>query len=332
METGKIRLLLEAHGAQPNYNYDIIRPLIQGRVAIEGAELAWTPPGELAGLFQKPKFREGAFDLLDTNWGDLVRAIDNGWDIRMLPVFIKRKPAYNYLWVRADRGINTPKDLEGRLFTSVGYGSAISIYTRGLLQHAHGVDVSTFRWLVSAAEPFDIHDRRIALSVASGPAKPAAQRLLDGEVDASTGDITDPRLWEALEKSGSVKRMFPDYRELNRGLIRDHGLLTPAHAICISGALERKHPDLPIRVYRAFKAALRTAYDDALADQTSYSMLLDFRELVRDQAREFGDIWRHGVAANRSAIDRFLQYRHEQGITRTRLAPEQVFAKGTLDT
>ena len=61
-------------------------------------------------------------------------------------------------------------------------------------------------------------------------------------------------------------------------------------------------------------------------------MLLDFRELVRDQVGEFGDIWRHGIVANRVAIDRFLQYCHEQGITRTRLAPEQVFAKGTLDT
>lgn len=332
METATSRLLMEAHGAQPNYNYDIIRPLVQGRVGIEGVELAWSAPGELAGFLQNPRFREGGFDLLDTNWGDVVRAIDQGWDLRMLPVFIKRKPAYNYLWVRADRGIDTPKDLEGRLFTSVGYGSAISIYTRGLLQHEHGVDVSRFRWLVAAPEPFPIHDPRISLSVASGPAKTTAQRLLDGEVDASTGDITDARLWETLERSGTVKRMFPDYRELNRNLLRRHGLMTPAHVICISGALERKYPDLPMRIYRAFESAREVARDDALADQTSYSVLLDFRELVRDQIGEFGDIWRHGIAANRAAIDRFLQYSHEQGITRTRLAPEQVFAKGTLDT
>ena len=67
------------------------------------------------------------FDLLDANWGDLVPCIDAGWDLKLLPVFIKRKPVYNYLWVRSDRGIDSPRDLEGKVIATGGYGSAITM-------------------------------------------------------------------------------------------------------------------------------------------------------------------------------------------------------------
>jgi hypothetical protein len=63
-------------------------------------------PTASAGLFDNPRFERGDFGLLDANWGDLLPAIDAGWDMALLPVFIKRKPVYNYLWVRSDRGID----------------------------------------------------------------------------------------------------------------------------------------------------------------------------------------------------------------------------------
>ena len=325
-------LLLEAQGSQPNFNYDLMRPLLQGRVAIEGVTLRTSGQGEMAGFFENPKFRQGNFDLLDTNWGDLVRAIDAGWDLRMLPVFIKRKPAYNYLWIRADRGIQAPRDLEGKTFATVGYGSAISTYTRGFLQHDHGVDIGTLRWLVSSADPFAVYDPDISIQIAQGPAKSPAQRLLDGEVDASTGDIVDPKTWAALEGSPNVRRMFPDYKQRNVALIADHRILTPVHLICVGGRLERADPGLARRVYEGFDRAREMAYEDVRGDQTSYSLLIGFREAMRDQLRQLGDVWRYGIDANRNAVERFLQYSFEQGLTKKRLTVEQTFAQGTLET
>src|SRR5687768_2434825 len=128
MTTATREVLFEAQGTQPNFSYDVIQPLLHGRVAIEGAALRTTGATDVAGMWDNPKFQNGEFDLLDANWGDLVPCIDAGWDLRLLPVFIKRKPVYNYLWVRADRGIESPKDLEGktdrkstRLNSSHGY-------------------------------------------------------------------------------------------------------------------------------------------------------------------------------------------------------------------
>jgi 4,5-dihydroxyphthalate decarboxylase len=332
MTTSRHEILFEAQGTQPNFRYDVIQPLLQGRVSIEGAALRTTGATDVAGMWDNPKFQNGDFDLLDANWGDLVPCIDAGWDLKLLPVFIKRKPVYNYLWVRADRGIDAPKDLEGKTIASVGYSSAISTYTRGFLQHHHGVDVSSFRWLLAAQGRLPLYERAARIDIAEGPRKSPIERLLDGDVDASTGDITDAKAWVALESSDKVRRLFPDYQEQNRRLLSEHGILTPVHVICIGGRLQREDPGIAGRLVEAFQRAEEMAMQDALSDGSGFSMTLHNREAMRDQLRDLGDAWRHGIAANRNTIETFLDYNYEQGLTKTRLSNDQVFAAGTLDT
>ena len=46
----------------------------------ERATLLASGPTASAGYFDNPKFKDGDFGLLDTNWGDVVPAIDAGWD------------------------------------------------------------------------------------------------------------------------------------------------------------------------------------------------------------------------------------------------------------
>ena len=110
--TKAIEVALEAQGAKPNFRYDIIQPLVHGRVRIEGVSLTVAGAMETAGQFDNPKFKNGDFGLLDTNVGDILPAIDAGWDMVALPVLIKRKPIYNLIWVRADRGIDPKREDE----------------------------------------------------------------------------------------------------------------------------------------------------------------------------------------------------------------------------
>lgn len=330
--TTGLEIALEAQGSLPNFRYDIMLPLMSGRVAIDGVTLQPTGPNDVAGYYANPKFKNGDFGLLDTNFGDVVPAIDAGWNLISLPVFIKRKPAYNYSWVRADRGIDSPKDLEGKTFSSVGYGSTITVFTRGFLQHFHSVDISKLRWLLNGPYQFELHDKKAQIEIASGTPKAPWQRLIDGEVDAITGDITDSAAWSALESSSQVKRLFPNYQELNQRLHREHGIYTPVHLIVMSTKLDRAHPDLARKVQDAFERSKEQAYDDALSDKASSSMTLYNREHMRDQLRDWGDIHAYGISANRRMLETYLDYSFEQGITRTRLTLEQVFAKGTLDT
>jgi 4,5-dihydroxyphthalate decarboxylase len=54
---------------------------------------------------------------------------------------------------------------------------------------------------------------------------------------------------------------------------------------------------------------------------------------VEEARRELGeDWWPYGLAPNRHVLDTFLRYHHEQGLSRRRLRPEELFAAETLDT
>jgi 4,5-dihydroxyphthalate decarboxylase len=331
MTTTTTEILFEAQGTLPNFRYDVIQPLLQGRASIEGVTLRTTGATASAGMWDNRKFQNGDFDLLDANWGDLVPAIDAGWDLRLLPVFIKRKPVYSYLWVRADR-ISGPKDLEGKTITTGAFTSAITTYTRGFLQHFHDVDISKLRWLLPAPNRFEVSDTSAQIEIAQGPRKSPVERLLAGEVDAITGDITDTKAWAALESSELVRRLFPDYREQNQRLFREQGIFTPVHIVCIGGRLARSQPDIARRIVAGFEASRAVAIDDALSDGSGYSLTAHNREAFTEQMAQWGDVWAQGVKANQRTIDTFLDYHEEQGLTKTRRRLEDTFAAGTLDT
>jgi 4,5-dihydroxyphthalate decarboxylase len=321
----------EAQGSVPHYRVDQIQPLLQGRVKVEGVEFLRDDPMVNAGFYENDRFRDGDFGLLDIMWGETVPAIANGWDLVLLPIVTKRKPVYDYLWVRTDHGIESPKDLEGRLVATTSYASAITIFTRGFLEHFYGVDLSKLSWLVTGPARFGIH-KDVGVEFAEGPRKSPMQRLLDGEVDACTGDITDAKVWAAMDASPDVKLMFPDFPERNRLLFREHGIVTPVHLMAMGGKLNRAHPELAMKLFDAFEQSRLLAYDDALGDGTGYSLTVHHRLAFEEQLREWGDVWKHGISANRNTIDTFLDYCFEQGVTKTRLALDQVFPATTLNT
>ncbi len=325
--TTQAPLELTFQGQQRN---DMLMPLLQGRSTAEGVVIRPTPGP--VDYFSDPRYRNGEFGILDANWGDIIPTIDQGWDVKCLPVFTKRKLAYTYVWVRADRGINGPKDLEGKTFATGFYEGAVATFTRGFLHHFHGVDLAKLKWLVTTPKRFDVYNTRVQVEYASGPRKGHVDRLLDGEVDACTSDITASKDWAALESNPNVKRLFPNYQELNLQLYREHRICTPVHLILMGGKTYRDHPGLARRVYDAFDRSRALAYEDLLGDQPGLSGNLYSREAMRDQMREWGDVWKGGITANRNTIAAFLDYTYEHGVTQKRLTLDQVFAADTLDT
>jgi 4,5-dihydroxyphthalate decarboxylase len=282
------------------------------------------------GIYEDPRFQEGAFGLLDTNIGDVIPAINAGWNIVCLPVFTKRKPLLNYLWVRSDRAITSPKDLEGKTLATSGWG-VVTTLTRQYLQHFHGVDVSKLRWVAGGPGRWDLY-KPVQVEYPSDR-KRQERRLLDGETDGCTGDITDAKAWAELENSpDKVQRLFPNYRQMHRQMFKENGIYTPAHIMVMGGKLNQEQPGLARKIFAALEQSREMAYADALGDGTTYSLIMDARELVRDQRKELGDPHRHGIKAQKSTIDLLLDAYYEQGQTRKRLSVEEVFAESTLDT
>ena len=313
----------------PVMRYDITMPLLEGRVEVDGVKLR---PVKSSSMISKedPKLKAGDFGLCDLNVGYFLPAIEAGWELIGLPVFSKRKPVYQLIFCHADSGIRSPKDLEGKRIGTRTYRTAITVWARGLLKDRYGVDLSKLQWVVQAREVFPVHDPRARIEYVDGK-KNMTERLIDGEVDAIITDISDAKLFETLESHPKVKRLFPRYVEEDQKLYRETGIYTPVHLIVMSKKLDRERPDLAPKFYAAFEQAKRMAYDDILSDRGGFSVVY-LRERLKEQSQQWGDPWRYGLKANRSTIDAFIRYNHEQGMIRSKPSYEEIFSAGTLDT
>lgn len=313
----------------PSMRYDITMPLHEGRVPIEGVALK---PVRSSSMINKedPRLKVGDFGLIDLNIGYLLPAIEAGWEVVGLPIFSKRKPLYQLLFCRADAGIQAPKDLAGKRIGSRTYRTALTVWARGLLRERHGVDFSRVRWMLQAKEVFPVHDRNLQVEYVD-ESRNMAQRLIAGEFDALLTDISDTRLFEALENDPRIKRLFPDYEKEDYKLYRDTGIFTPVHMIVMSRKLARERPELAAKFYAAFEKAKRLAYEDTLSDRGGFSVVY-LRERMKEQMKTWGDPWKYGIKANQTTIDAFVKYNVEQGMIRSAPAYADIFAAGTLDT
>ena len=313
----------------PLMRYDITLPLLEGRVPIEGVRLK---PVKTSSMINKedPKIIAGDFGLMDLNIGYFLPAVEAGWEIIGLPVFSKRKPAYQLIFCHADSGIRTPKDLAGKRIGSRTYRTALTVWARGLLRERYGVDFSNVQWILQAKEVFPVHDQISRIEYVD-ESKNMAQRLIAGELDAILTDISDTKMFENLENHPKVKRLFPDYLKADEELYRDSGIFTPVHMIIMSRKLDRAQPELAAKFYRAFEKAKEIAYDDILSDRGGFSIVY-LRERMKEQTASWGDPWKYGIKANKTTIDTFVRYNVEQGMIRSAPSYADVFATGTLDT
>ena len=309
--------------------YDITMPRLEGKVAIEGIKLKPTKTSSMV-FSDNPELREGNFGLCDFNLGYFLPAIDAGWELIGLPVFSKRKPVYGSIFCRADRGISAPKDLEGKRIGTRQYRTAISVWVRGLLKERYGVDTSKLHWVAQTKEVFPNYDSDARIEYVDGQKTPV-DRLLDGEIDAMVTDISDRKLFEILENSDRVKRLFPDYVSEDEKLYRETGIYTPVHLIVMSRKLNRQFPDLARKLFNAFEQAKNIAYEEILSDRGGFSVVY-LRERAKEQFKNWGDPWKYGIKANTNTIDTLVRHNYEQGMIRSLLPYEKIFAESTLDT
>jgi 4,5-dihydroxyphthalate decarboxylase len=312
--------------------YDMMLPLMEGRVDIPGVSLKIGRGGGGNPTSDDSPFRLGEFGVSDLNMGYLPRILEKGWEVVALPTPSKRKPVLQFIWVRNDRGINSPKDLEGKLITARAYTSAITVFARGLLQHFYDVDISKLRWKVNDREEYFPFYGNVDLSYYdAGDNKGAVQRLLAGEVDAIISDVSDRKAWETLAKSSEIRLLFPNYEEEDYKIFQETGVYTPVHMLIMSRKLDEAHPELARKLYDGLDQAKTMSIDDALNDRAGFSVLYQ-REITFAQMDKWGDPFAYGMKANKNAFDMYFTYCHEQGITKDALTNEDVFAGSTLDT
>lgn len=309
--------------------YDITRPLLEGRTSVEGVRLKVVNSSSMIDK-EDPGLKSGDFGLCDLNLGCFLPAIEAGWEIIGLPVFANRRPVYGAVFCHADSAIRSPVDLAGKRIGSRTYRTALTVWARGLLTQRYGVGFANVKWVLQTREIFPVHDRALDVEYVDDT-RHMVQRLIAHEVDAMITEISDARLFETLENHPKVRRLFPQYPREDRILYTETAIFTPMHLMVISRKLDRDHPDLAAKLYRAFEHAKKIAYDDILSERSGFSVVY-LRERLKEQLATWGDPWNYGIKANRSTIDTFLRYNFEQGMIRAQPSYADIFAAGTLDT
>ena len=154
--------------------------------------------------------------------------------------------------------------------------------------------------------------------------------LENGEIDALIS-VDVPRA--VLQGSTAVRRLFPDYETVEQDWFHRTGIYPAAHILAIRRELADDE-ELVRAIYGAFvesnNLALQRFEQEALKHYAT-SMFPWFAALYdRDRALLGDDLWPHGVRRNRLALDTYLRYHHEQGLSRSLLNTDDIIVPALL--
>jgi 4,5-dihydroxyphthalate decarboxylase len=318
-------------------NYLHTRGLRDGSVRVEGVDLTYlsTFPAE---TFQR-MVQHREFDACEMGMKFCVSTFQT--DERpfvAIPAFPSRSFRHAAIYVGEKSGIHEPKDLIGkRVGELFAYGHDAAIWARGILADEYGVpidsvtyhvgrlDKSTAREFAPFPPPPDIK------TVAIGPDDTLDAMLESGAIDALYSAIVPPSF---LKRTGKVRRLFPDYKEVERAYFKRTGIFPIMHTCVIRRDLYEQNRWLAQALYKALKEAKAQGYEHYRSAERNMHRLMMApwltAHLEENRAVLGEDYWPYGLEPNRKTVDTFLRYHHEQGLSKRRLTPDELFAPETL--
>jgi 4,5-dihydroxyphthalate decarboxylase len=316
------------------WDYDRTRALADGTVRAEGIDLVYLTQPVEETFFRMLRHRE--FDCAEMSLSSYVMSL--GRDDRpfvAIPAFPSRFFRHSCIFVSARSRITEPDQLAGRRIGSPEYQMTAPVWIRGILADEHGVPVTSPQYLTGGEEepgrteklaldlPPEIRVARI------GADQTLARMLADGEIDALY-TARAPSTFHSRPED--VRRLFPDYVAVERDYFRRTRIFPIMHTVVIRRDVYERNRWCARELYKAFAVAQRKTYRDLEETAANKAMLPWLTAHVEDARRILGeDWWAYGLEPNRHVLETFLRYHHEQGLSKRRLAPEELFAPETLE-
>ncbi len=317
-------------------DYDRIAPLHDGTVRPEGIDLTVIPFERPEEIFWRMLIH-GEFDVSEMSLGSYVAGRARGdFPFIAIPVFPSRVFRHSAAYVNVDAGIERPEDLKGKRVGIPEYQMTATIWLRGILEDDYGVRPADLHWLAGGQE----HPGRREKVALTLPPEVRLERIPEdrtlspmleaGEIDALfTARMPEP----FRRRSPRVRRLFPNYRQVEADYFRRTRIFPIMHTIVIKQAVYEQHPWVAQSLFKAFVAAKARCAEqlyDTGALRYMLPWVMDDYEDARDLMGE--DFWPYGLEANRHTLETFVRYSHAQGITSRAVDPAELFAKETLDT
>lgn len=316
------------------WDYDRVTPLMDGRVRPDGIDLNFLNMPVEETFFRMLRHRE--FDVAELSLSSYTVSLNKPErPFVAIPVFPSRFFRHSCIYVNAEAGVRTPRDLIGKRIGTPEYQMTAPVWIRGILAEHFGVPVDSVTYLTGGEEEPG-RPEKLKLDLPPnirvepiGPTQTLSQMLLDGEIDA----LYTARMPSSFRTGGGrVKRLFEDYPEVERRYFRDTGIFPIMHTVAIRREVYEANRWIAQSLYKAFCAAQRVTYE-SLQETAALKAMLPWLTAHLEQTRaEMGeDYWPYGLAPNREALATFLRYHHAQGLSKRLLTPEELFAPETLE-
>lgn len=316
------------------WDYDRVRALIDGRVQVEGCDVNFLPM-PVEECFHRAYFH-GEFEVAEIGMSPFLIACSRGLaNYTAIPVFLSRMFRHSAIYVQAKSGIEAPGDLRGKRVGVPEYQMSAALWARGFLKDDFALSADEMNWFQGGLEssgrldkfPLNLPDDFPIASIANGATLSAL--LANGELDA----VFSARAPSSYSNgSGTVRRLFPDYRRVEADYFRRTGIFPIMHAVGVRNDIVARFPWLPASLYKAFSQAKALA-DADLAEVTALKIGLPWVAAEYDQtvALMGESFWPYGIPPNRKTIEAMCRYSHEQGLAVRELGIEEIFAESTLE-
>ncbi|WP_131833737.1 ABC transporter substrate-binding protein [Ancylobacter aquaticus] len=256
-----------------------------------------------------------------------------------LPVFLSRFFRFDSIYVRADRGIDAPADLRGKVVGTPEFQMTAGVWVRGILQEHFGLDHRSVRYVTGG---LNLAGRKERIPLAPGPgqdirpidpAETLNALLARGEIDAVVAP-EPPACF--LDGSAPVRRLFPDSRAAEQAYFAASGIFPIMHLVAVRRSLVDADPTLAGRLFKAFVLARDAGYRrlEAMANAGSLPLMLPWLQVELANTRKAlgHDHWPYGFEANRAAIEALCRYSFDQSLSARAVAPEELFDPRVLTT
>jgi 4,5-dihydroxyphthalate decarboxylase len=228
-----------------------------------------------------------------------------------IPVFPSRVFRHGYFFINPDKGIKSPADLKGKRGGVPEYSMTAAVYMRRLLLHEYGVKPSDVEWVQGCADRLG---RKLPpdIRVTQEPAGTELGDLLErGEIDFM---MTANNPLAFRRGSPKVRRLFPNYAEVEKDYYRRTKIYPIMHTVVIRKDIYESNPCVGLSMYKALCRAKEHAYGH-LADMGSSKVSSAWLQpLIEEEKSIIGEDWfPYGIEPNRPTIEALLQYTHEHG-------------------
>jgi 4,5-dihydroxyphthalate decarboxylase len=228
------------------------------------------------------------------------------------------------------RVIKQPKDLQGKRIGVQLYTMTAAVWIRGLLQHDHGIDLSTIEWVEGAMESPNPHGKPTVLpplkpvSIETNKSGKSLSQLLDaGDIQAVIG----ADLPSCIGKNPHVKRLFPDFRTEEKAYYRRTKIFPIMHLVVLRREFHDRHPFVATSLFNALNESKSLAYG-RMRYLGALRYMLPWLPADLDEIDEVfgGDPWPYGVEPNRAALEALVQFLFDQSMIAMPLKVDDLFA------